>query len=55
VEALAAGGKLRLPPREVCEDAARRYWAWYESEAFGQLDWNALVRRLDAEDPSYQT
>jgi ribulose-5-phosphate 4-epimerase/fuculose-1-phosphate aldolase len=55
VEALSAGGKLRLPPREVCEDAARRYWAWYKSEAFGQLDWNALVRRLDAEDPSYQT
>jgi ribulose-5-phosphate 4-epimerase/fuculose-1-phosphate aldolase len=54
VETLATGRELRLPPREVCEDAARRFWAWYKSDAFGQLDWDALVRRLDAEDPSYK-
>jgi ribulose-5-phosphate 4-epimerase/fuculose-1-phosphate aldolase len=52
--ALAAGADLRLPPREVCEDAARRHWAAYKDEPFGQLDWNALVRRLDVEDPSYR-
>ncbi len=54
VQALATGQPLRIPPREVCEDAARRYWTWYEGEPFGQLDWDALVRRLDAEDPSYR-
>ena len=27
--ALAAGPDLRLPPRQVCEDAARRHWAAY--------------------------
>jgi len=51
---LATGQPLRLPPREVCEDAARRYWNWYKGDPFGQLDWDALVRRLDAEDPSYR-
>ena len=55
VQALAAGRPLRIPPREVCEDAARRYWTWYKGDPFGQLDWDALVRRLDAEDPSYRT
>ena len=52
--ALAAGPDLRLPPREMCEDAARRHWAAYKDEPFGQLDWNALVRRLDVEDSSYR-
>jgi ribulose-5-phosphate 4-epimerase/fuculose-1-phosphate aldolase len=52
--ALAAGPGLRLPPREVCEDAARRHWAAYKDEPFGQIEWNALLRRLDAEDPSYR-
>ncbi len=55
VQALALGQPLRLPPREVCEDAARRYWTWYKGDPFGQLDWDALVRRLDAEDPSYRS
>ncbi len=54
VEAMATGQELRLPPPDVCEEAARRYWVWYKSDAFGQLDWDALVRRLDAEDPSYR-
>ena len=53
VEALATGQPLRVPPRAVCEDAARRYWTWYKGDHFGQLDWDALVRRLDADDPSY--
>ena len=52
--ALAAGPDLRLPPREMCEDSARRHWAAYKDEPFGQLDWNALVRRLDVEDSSYR-
>jgi ribulose-5-phosphate 4-epimerase/fuculose-1-phosphate aldolase len=53
--ALATGQGLRLPPRDVCEDAARRYWAGYKDEPFGQLDWDALVRRLDVEDAAYRT
>ncbi len=55
VEAMATGRPLRLPPREVCQDAARRYWTWYRGDPFGQLDWDALVRRLGAEDPSYRS
>jgi len=55
LQALTTGQPLRVPPREVCEDAARRYWTWYKGDPFGQLDWDALVRRLDAEDPSYKS
>jgi ribulose-5-phosphate 4-epimerase/fuculose-1-phosphate aldolase len=55
VQSLATGQPLRVPPRAVCEDAARRYWTWYKGDPFGQLDWDALVRRLDAEDPSYRS
>jgi ribulose-5-phosphate 4-epimerase/fuculose-1-phosphate aldolase len=55
VQALATGQPLQVPPRAVCEDAARRYWTWYKGDPFGQLDWDALVRRLDAEDPSYRS
>ena len=47
--------EVTLPPREVCEYAARRHWAAYKDEPFGQLDWDALVRRLDVEDVSYRT
>jgi hypothetical protein len=54
VQALATGRPIRLPPPDVCEDASRRYWTWYKGEPFGQLDWDALVRRLDAEDASYR-
>ncbi len=54
MHALATGQPLRIPPPAVCEDAARRYWLWYKGEPFGQLDWDALVRRLDAEDRSYR-
>jgi ribulose-5-phosphate 4-epimerase/fuculose-1-phosphate aldolase len=54
-QAMATGQKLRLPSREVCEDAARRHWASYKDEPFGQLDWDALVRRLDVEAPAYRT
>ena len=55
IHALATGQRLRIPPQEVCEDAAQRYWTWYKGDPFGQLDWDALVRRLDAEDTSYRT
>lgn len=55
LDALAAGQPLRLPPREVCEDASRRYWIWYRGDPFGQLDWDALRRQLDAGDPSYRS
>ena len=54
-QAMATGQKLRLPSREICEDAARRHWAPYKDEPYGQLDWDALVRRLDAEAPAYRT
>lgn len=53
--AVGPGPGLRLPARQVCEDAARRHWAAYKDEPFGRLDWDALVRRLDVEEPSYRT
>ena len=49
--AAQAGGKLHLPPPEVCEHAAK------QSENFrgavGGKTWPALLRMLDRADPSY--
>lgn len=48
--ASAAGRPLRLPSREVCDDAARRW----ETPVYAAKAWEALLRRLDAEDQSYK-
>ena len=54
LEALAAGRDLQLPPVEVCEEAARRSMN-IDGHPFGEVEWTALVRQLDREDPSYKT
>ena len=48
--AAAAGQPLRLPSRELCEDAARRW----ETPIYAAKAWEALLRRLDTEDQSYR-
>jgi ribulose-5-phosphate 4-epimerase/fuculose-1-phosphate aldolase len=48
--AAAAGRPLRMPSREVCEDAAKRW----ETPIYAAKAWEALLRRLDAEDQSYK-
>lgn len=55
VPAMVTGRPPRLSPREVCEDAARRDWTWYRGDLFGPLDWDALVRRRDAAEPSHRS
>lgn len=47
----AAGGRpLRLPSDEVCSDAASRW----ETPLYAAKAWEALLRRLDAEDQTYK-
>jgi ribulose-5-phosphate 4-epimerase/fuculose-1-phosphate aldolase len=48
--AAAPGRALRLPSREVCDDAAGRW----ETPVYARKAWEALTRHLDAEDPSYK-
>ncbi|MBF2046288.1 MAG: class II aldolase/adducin family protein [Leptolyngbya sp. IPPAS B-1204] len=48
--AQSTGSKLIYPPVDICEKSA----AQQEFDNLGQLQWNALLRQLDREDPSYQ-
>jgi ribulose-5-phosphate 4-epimerase/fuculose-1-phosphate aldolase len=48
--AQSAGSELVLPSEEVCEHSAKQQ----ELEDYGQLEWQALIRMLDQEDPSYR-
>lgn len=50
VLAQSTGSKLIHPPIEVCEKSA----AQQDLEDLGQLQWNALLRMLDREEPSYR-
>ena len=49
---LASGQPYRVPPPEVCEKTARQYYR--SGRRLGQLDWPALMKRLDSIDPSYR-
>ena len=51
--ALASGRELQMPPPLLCEDAARRSTT-IDGHPFGEVEWAALVRQLDREDPSYK-
>ncbi|MGI9304872.1 MAG: class II aldolase/adducin family protein [Gammaproteobacteria bacterium] len=51
VDAMSTGQKLKLPPPQVCEQAAGQYGDFWP----GKYEWPALVRLLDAKDPSYKT
>jgi ribulose-5-phosphate 4-epimerase/fuculose-1-phosphate aldolase len=49
---LGCGQPYRMPPKEICEKTAAQYWA--PGRRLGQLDWPALMQRLDETDPSYR-
>jgi ribulose-5-phosphate 4-epimerase/fuculose-1-phosphate aldolase len=51
IAAMATGQPLRMPPPEVCRDAAR---GWKDDESYGPRAFAGLMRRLDAEDRSYR-
>lgn len=48
--AQSTSSELVIPPDQVCEHSA----AQQEIEDYGQLEWQALTRMLDQEDPSYR-
>jgi ribulose-5-phosphate 4-epimerase/fuculose-1-phosphate aldolase len=52
--AMAAGGKLRLPPPEVCEKTALQYGC-HRGEPAGAHEWPHWVRMMDRLDPSYRS
>ena len=54
LDALASGRELELPPPEVCEEAAQRSMV-IDGRPFGEVEWTALVRQLDRDDPSYRS
>ena len=54
MDVLSTGREIELPTHEVCEDAAKGWWAWYGDTPFGEMEWEALVRRLDEGEPSYK-
>ncbi|MPZ46042.1 MAG: class II aldolase/adducin family protein [Betaproteobacteria bacterium] len=49
---LGSGQPYSVPPAEICEKTAGQYWS--SGRRLGQLDWPALMQRLDATDPSYR-
>ena len=50
ITAQSAGTKLVIPPHSVCEHSALQQ----QSDNLGELEWCALIRMLDREDPSYR-
>ena len=54
LDAMATSEKLVMPSPEDCEEAAKR-WTEIDGYAFGEVEWNALIRQLDNEDPSYKS
>lgn len=53
VDALSAGVKLREPPEAVREKTAHLYDPGMR-RVYGEMEWEAMVRLLDKEDPSYR-
>lgn len=53
VAALSGGRPLVVPPPEVCAHAAGQFDVGTPSA--GQLEWGALLRRLDREEPDYKS
>ena len=50
VDAMSTGQRLKLPPPEICEQAAGQYDDFWP----GKYEWPALIRLLDAKDASYK-
>jgi ribulose-5-phosphate 4-epimerase/fuculose-1-phosphate aldolase len=53
VDVLASGAKYTLPPAELAEKMAQRY-SPDGAMPFGELEWPAMLRKLEREDPSYR-
>jgi ribulose-5-phosphate 4-epimerase/fuculose-1-phosphate aldolase len=56
--AAQAGGKLHVPPPEVCEQSAAmgdEFLTDRGAQALGQLEFDALVRLIDRKDPTYRS
>ena len=54
LDAMATSEKLVIPSPEDCEEAAKR-WSEIDGYAFGEVEWNALVRQLDNEGSLYKS
>ena len=54
IEALATVRDQLLPPHKICEEAAQLPMV-IDGHPFGEVEWTALVRELDRENPSYRT
>jgi ribulose-5-phosphate 4-epimerase/fuculose-1-phosphate aldolase len=55
LKAQSSGQKLIIPSEEISEYSARlRYSEEQLTANPGALEWQALVRKLDSEDPSYR-
>lgn len=50
ITAQSSGANLVIPPESVCEHSALQQ----DIEELGELEWSALTRMLDREDPSYR-
>jgi ribulose-5-phosphate 4-epimerase/fuculose-1-phosphate aldolase len=53
VDALASGAELCMPSHELATRIAERYSPDGPAQ-FAELEWKALLRQLDREDPSYR-
>lgn len=53
VDAMASGTELVLPSPQVAETTASRY-APGNRRVYGEMEWEAMLRQLDREDPSYR-
>src|SRR6266571_3942307 len=53
VTTLACNTEISLPPRKIIEDASHLYQPGVRRK-LGLLEWPALIRKLDAIDPSYR-
>jgi len=54
VDVLASGAELSLPSPELAREMSRRYGPGGKIN-FSPMEWPALLRQLDREDPSYKT
>lgn len=52
ISAQSTGARLVFPPDSVCEHTARQYQG--DGSPLGSLEWQALIRKLDREDPTYR-
>lgn len=53
VDTMASGAEIQLPNPEVREKTAKLYEPGVR-RVFGELEWEAMLRQLDREDPSFR-